>query len=113
MIGRLGDALDGEPVGGQSACDTLRARAVAQVSSNARVTMSLSFAFTSASFQKYSWRPCTHSKYETTTPPALASTSGRISTPLSSRISSAAGVIGPFAPSTIIGALTCVGVLAR
>src|SRR2546423_268608 len=54
--------------------------------------MSLSFAFTSTSFQKYSWRPCTHSKYETTTPPALASTSGRMRTPRSSRIASAAGV---------------------
>jgi hypothetical protein len=45
--------------------------------------MSFSFAFTSASFQKYSWRPCTHSKYETTTPPAFARMSGRTSTPLS------------------------------
>ena len=74
---------------------------------NARVTMSFSFAFTSASFQKYSWRPCTHSKYDTTTPPAFARMSGRTSTPLSSRISSAAGVVGPFAPSTMIFAFTC------
>ena len=79
---------------------------VDQVSSNARTTMSFSFAFTSYSFQKYSWRPCTHSKYETTTPPALASTSGRTRTPRSSRISSAAGVTGPLAPSQIIRALT-------
>ena len=35
---------------------------VDQVSSNARTTMSFSFALTSYSFQKYSWRPCTHSK---------------------------------------------------
>ncbi len=68
--------------------------------------MSFSFAFTSSSFQKYSWRPCTHSKYETTTPPAFASTSGRMRTPLSSRIASAAGVTGPFAPSQMIFALT-------
>src|SRR6266487_6874485 len=61
--------------------------------------MSFRRAFTSVSFQKYSWRPWTHSKYETTTPPAFASTSGRISTPLSSRIASAAGVTGPFARS--------------
>ena len=50
----------------------------AHVSLNARVTMSFSFAFTSSSFQKYSWSPCTHSKYETTTPPAFARMSGRI-----------------------------------
>jgi hypothetical protein len=30
---------------------------VSQVSRKARVTMSFNFAFTSASFQKYSWRP--------------------------------------------------------
>src|SRR6266542_2891425 len=72
---------------------------VSQVSLNARVMMSFSFAFTSGSFQKYSWRPCTHSKYETTTPPAFASTSGRIRIPRSSRIGSAPGVTGPFAPS--------------
>ena len=86
---------------------------VAHVSLNARVTMSFSFAFTSASFQKYSWRPCTHSKYETTTPPAFARMSGRTRTPLSSRISSAAGVTGPFAPSQIIFARHLVRVLAR
>src|SRR5262245_9708760 len=61
--------------------------------------MSFSFALTSASVQKYSCNPWTHSKYETTTPPALASTSGRTRTPLPSRISSAAGVVGPLAPS--------------
>src|SRR5438270_697356 len=55
--------------------------------------MSFSFALTSSSFQKYSWRPCTHSKYETTTPPAFARMSGRTSTPRSSRISSAAGAV--------------------
>src|SRR5215217_4130776 len=55
--------------------------------------MSRSFELTSGSFQKYSWRPCTHSKYETTTPPALARMSGRTRMPLSSRISSAVGVV--------------------
>ena len=35
---------------------------VAIVSSKARVTMSSSRLLTSSSFQKYSWRPCTHSK---------------------------------------------------
>ena len=67
----------------------------AHVSLNARVTMSFSFAFTSSSFQKYSWSPCTHSKYETITPPAFARMSGRIRTPFCSRISSAAGRDGP------------------
>src|SRR5215475_11501458 len=81
---------------------SLRVCAVSHVSSNARLTMSLSFAFTSTSFQKYSWRPCTHSKYETTTPPAFASTSGRMRMPRSSRIASAAGVTGPFAPSQML-----------
>ena len=33
-----------------------------QVSSNALSTISLSLALTSSSFQKYSWRPWTHSK---------------------------------------------------
>jgi hypothetical protein len=33
-----------------------------QVSLNERVMMSFSFALTSSSFQKYSWRPWTHSK---------------------------------------------------
>ena len=75
---RLGDALHGEAVRGDAHRHARAARAVSHVSSNARLTMSFSFAFTSASFQKYSWRPCTHSKYETTTPPAFASTSGRI-----------------------------------
>src|SRR6266540_1919028 len=79
---------------------------VAQVSLKARVEMSFRRAFTSSSFQKYSWRPCTHSKYETTTPPAFASTSGKTRIPRSSRISSAAGVVGPFAPSQTIFAFT-------
>ena len=60
--GRLGDALDGEAVRGEAHARSFASPMVAQVSSNARRTMSLSFAFTSASFQKYSWRPWTHSK---------------------------------------------------
>src|ERR687896_405214 len=67
--------------------------------------MSWSFAFTSSSRQKYSCRPCTHSKYETTTSPALASTSGRTRTSRSSRIASADVVTGPFAPSQMTVAL--------
>ena len=50
---------------------------VCHASSNARATMSWSLALTSSSRQKYSCRPCTHSKYETTTPPAFARTSGQ------------------------------------
>ena len=103
---RLGDALDGEAVGGHPHRGRRASSHVAHVSSNARVTISFSRALTSSSFQKYSCRPCTHSKYETTTPPAFASTSGRTSTPFASRISSAAGVTGPFAPSTISFAFT-------
>jgi len=40
--------------------------------------------------------------FETTTAPALARTSGSTRTPRSSRMSSAAGVTGPFVPSQII-----------
>ena len=59
---RLGDAADREAVGGACASLVCRSSYTCQVSLNARVTMSFSFAFTSGSFQKYSWRPCTHSK---------------------------------------------------
>ena len=57
----LGDPLHGEAVRGDAHRHS-RFCAVSQVSSNARLTMSFSFALTSFSFQKYSWRPCTHSK---------------------------------------------------
>jgi hypothetical protein len=46
-------------------------------------------------------RFCTHSKYETVTPPALARMSGITKMPFSSRIASAAAVVGPLAPSQI------------
>ena len=60
-----------------SRIETFRSCIVAHVSSKARVTISFRRAFTSSSFQKYSCSPWTHSKYETTTPPAFASTSGQ------------------------------------
>ena len=45
------------------------------------------------------WMSCTHSKYDTVTPPALHSTSGMTKMSLLARTSSASGVVGPFAPS--------------
>ena len=42
---------------------------------------------------------CTHSKYETVTPPAFVRMSGSTWMPRSARISSASGDVGPFAPS--------------
>jgi hypothetical protein len=59
-------------------------------------------AFTSSSVQKKCCRLCTHSKYDTVTPPALARMSGTTKMPRSRRISSAARSVGPFAPSTTI-----------
>src|SRR2546428_5972072 len=64
--------------------------------------MCSSCSFTTDSFQKYPWRSCTHSKYEVVTPPALHKISGITNTRLSARISSAAAVVGPFAPSARI-----------
>src|SRR5215208_4837401 len=61
-----------------------------------------SLSLTSRSSQRKCWRFCTHSKYETTTPPAFAITSGTTWTPLSARIASAFGVVGLLAPSAII-----------
>src|SRR5262245_1405634 len=62
-------------------------------------------SLTSRSDQKKSCRSCTHSKYETVTPPALARVSGSTSTPRSWRISSASGVVGPLAAAAMMGAL--------
>ena len=59
----------------------------------------------SSSVQKNELKSCTHSKYDTVTPPALASTSGTTVTPRSASRSSAAGMVGPLAPSTIRRAL--------
>ncbi len=48
---------------------------------------------------------CTHSKYETVTPPALQRKSGMSKTLFLNRMSSASGVVGPFAASAMIFAL--------
>src|ERR1700682_1982316 len=55
----------------------------------------------SPSSQKNDCRSCTHSKYETVTPPALARMSGTTMMPRCSRMRSASGVVGPLAPSMI------------
>ncbi len=56
---------------------------------------------TSSSAQKSCWRSCTHSKYETITPPALHRMSGTTVIPRWARMRSASGVVGPLAPSAI------------
>ncbi len=53
----------------------------------------------SSSVQKKLEKSCTHSKYDTVTPPALAITSGATRILRSRRMSSASGVVGPLAPS--------------
>ena len=91
-----------------------RRRAAAPSSCSARAATSRyarrmivpSLSLTSRSSQRKCWRFWTHSKYETTTPPALASTSGTTKTPLSLRISSAVGVVGLLAPSMTARALS-------
>jgi len=60
----------------------------------------------SPSVQKKLENSCTYSKLETVTPPALATTSGTTRMSQSVRMSSAAGVAGPFAASTTILART-------
>src|SRR5574341_926748 len=65
-----------------------------------------SFEVTSLSSQKNDCESCTHSKYDTVTPPALARISGRIKTPFSWRIGSASGVVGALAASARIFGLT-------
>ncbi len=61
---------------------------------------------TRSAVQRNCWRFCTHSKYETVTPPALARMSGITGMPRSFRSWSATGVMGAFAPSTISRART-------
>ena len=71
-----------------------------QTRSNASPSFSASRRRISSRSQKRRPRSCTHSKYETVTPPAFVSTSGRTGIPRSARIASAATDVGPFAPST-------------
>src|ERR1035438_8625495 len=58
--------------------------------------------FTSISVQKKPYRSCTHSKYDTVTPPALHRMSGITSTPRANNSLSAPGVVGPLAASATI-----------
>src|SRR5262245_58552341 len=66
--------------------------------------MRKSLSVTSLSDQRNACRPCTHSKYETMTPPALQRMSGITNTSSQrwSRTRSASGVVGPLAPSARI-----------
>ena len=73
--------------------------ASSQTRSKASFSLSTSLARISSRFQNSLPRSCTHSKYETVTPPAFVRTSGRTVMPRSARISSAPIVVGPFAPS--------------
>ena len=82
-------------------------------SRNARDRIFVSRSFTSSSVQKNCCASCTHSKYETVTPPAFARMSGTTKTPRSRRISSASSVVGPLAPSTMRRRADAVGVAAR
>src|SRR3989449_951226 len=69
---------------------------------NALTMMPSSFSSTSFFVQKNSDRFCTHSKYDTVTPPPLARMSGITRMPRLCKMSSASGVVGPFAPSATI-----------
>ncbi len=75
-------------------------RLIVSVCMNDVSRMRNSLSITSVSVQKKLCKSCTHSKYETITPPALHRMSGimKISGRWS-RIASASGVVGPFAAS--------------
>jgi len=60
----------------------------------------ISFELTSSSLHRKCCRLCSHSKYETVTPPAFARMSGTTKIPRSARIESASRSVGPFAAST-------------
>src|SRR5450759_4602721 len=85
---------------------SLRSSFVFSTSENALERIAFSFWLTSCSDQKKDCRSCTHSKYDTVTPPAFARISGTRKMSRSRKIVSASGVVGPFAPSTISFALT-------
>ena len=91
-----------------------RARfACSWVSRNARAILRLRRSLISSSSQKLACRSCTHSKYETVTPPALARMSGSTMMPRSNRMSSASGSVGPLAASATILRANARRVLAR
>src|SRR3989454_5474717 len=75
---------------------------MSQTRLNALTMMPSSFSSTSFFVQKNSDRFCTHSKYDTVTPPPLAKMSGITRMPRLCKMSSASGVVGPFAPSATI-----------
>jgi hypothetical protein len=78
-----------------------RSSEISQTRSKASFSFSASFSRISSRPQKRRPRSCTHSKYETVTPPAFVRMSGRIGIPRSARIASASSEVGPFAPSEI------------
>ena len=88
-----------------------RSSASSQTRSNASPSLSASRRRISSRSQKRRLRSCTHSKYETVTPPAFVSTSGRTGMPRSARIASAATDVGPFAPSATSRQRSRAGVL--
>ncbi len=78
---------------------------MSKVFCQASIMISFNLAFTSSSSQYLSSLFCSHSKYETVTPPALARTSGMTSIFLANNILSASGVVGPLPISKITLAL--------
>src|SRR5215469_165573 len=68
---------------------------------------------TSFSVQKKPYRSCTHSKYDTVTPPALQRMFGITRMPRSNISLSAPGVVGPLAASATIFGLDGVDVIQR
>src|SRR5438105_4129022 len=71
---------------------SFRSSRVFRTSLKARERIAFSFWLTSCSDQKNDCRSCTHSKYETVTPPALARMSGTRKMPRSRKIASARGL---------------------
>src|SRR5690606_23014028 len=80
--------------------ETSCSRATPVTSRYAATIFFSSAAFTCSSSHRNCCRFCVHSKYDTTTPPALVRKSGSTRMPRSARILSAIGVVGPFAAST-------------
>ena len=68
---------------------------------NAWTILSSNFLFTSSSVHLNCWRFCTHSKYETVTPPAFVKISGIIAIFRFHSLFAASPVTGPFAASII------------
>ena len=84
------------------ACAASASRAICRTWWKARSISSCSFWLTCSSLHMNCWMSCTHSKYDTVTPPALHSTSGMMKMSLLARMASASGVVGPLAPSARI-----------